>query len=79
MNGGSQEQGGGQGGGARRAPRQYRIYYLDAAEGEHTVVPFEARSDAEAYNAAKTHAGQRPFELWHRDRLVVRRVVSEQS
>lgn len=75
----SQGQGGGQGGGARPAPRQYRIYYLDAAEGQHAVVPFEARSDAEAYNAAKTHAGQRPFELWHRDRLVIRRVVTEQG
>ena len=59
--------------------RQYRIYFLDAAEGEHSVVPFEARSDAEAYTAAKGHAGPRSFELWNRDRLVIRRVAPEGS
>lgn len=57
-----------------RAPRQYRIYFLDDVEGGHSVIPFEARGDAEAYTAAKGHAGARPFELWHKDRLVIRRV-----
>ena len=60
-------------------PKQYRIYFLDAVEGEHSVVPFEARSDAEAYAAAKNHAGSRAFELWNQDRLVIRKVSSEET
>jgi hypothetical protein len=75
-------QGPGDDGGApkrRPQPRQYRIYFLDAAEGEHSVIPFEARTDAEAYAAAKDHAGARPFELWNKDRLVIRRVASDAS
>jgi len=57
---------------ARSAPVHYQLYYLDVIELGAGVLPIESRTDETAISIAKCEAGGRPFELWNKERLVVR-------
>jgi hypothetical protein len=51
----------------------YRLYFLDASEHITGLLELEAVDDKSAILAAEQGANGEPFELWQRDRLVLRR------
>jgi hypothetical protein len=51
----------------------YRLYFLDASEHITSLLEIEAADDKSAIVAAEQGANGDPFELWQRDRLVLRR------
>jgi hypothetical protein len=56
---------------------EYRVYFLDSSSHSTGVRPFECDCDDLAIPFAEQSADKQPFELWNRDRLVVRRWVTE--
>jgi hypothetical protein len=57
----------------------YRLYFLDADAHINGVRPFECEGDEVAISIAERTAQYRPFELWNRDRLVIRQWVTSPS
>lgn len=50
----------------------YHLYFLDPAEHINSILKFDCSNDEIAVAIAQQRADSRPYELWSRDRLVVR-------
>lgn len=55
----------------------YRLYFYDVTGHSGAVQSFECISDAAACEIAEEQAGERPFELWQCDRMVIKRMIQE--
>jgi hypothetical protein len=51
----------------------YRLYFLDPSEHITSLLEIEADDDKSAIVTAEQGANGESFELWQRDRLVLRR------
>ena len=50
----------------------YRLYFLDASEKISGIMTFDSSNDDSAILVAESRAAGRFFEVWNRDRLVIR-------
>jgi len=50
----------------------YSLFYLDPSDSIKSVWEFDFICDEVAISAAKREAGGRLFELWNKERLVIR-------
>ena len=48
----------------------YRLYFLDAAERINGILTFDCNNEELAISTAQQRAGNRPYQLWSRNRLV---------
>lgn len=55
----------------------YRLYIYDVTGQIGAAQSFECRNDADACKIAEEQAGERSFELWNRDRMVIKRTIEE--
>jgi hypothetical protein len=54
----------------------YRLYFLNKDQHISDVVEIESPNDEIAALMAEQHAAGRPIELWHRDRMALRKLSS---
>ena len=57
----------------------YRLFYLGPTERIKDVGQINSETDAEACESAALLAGDRPFELWRGERMVIRRLLPNQN
>ena len=55
----------------------FRLYFLTYDDHFEVHIEFECGDDASAIYIAKQHSSGRPFELWNRNRMVLRQFLAD--